>query len=49
VTVLDLLPGPDPHPALVAAVRPSARDVLMAVAVLGWLPEERLGPVPVTP
>lgn len=43
--ITDLLPGPDPHPDLVAATRPAARDVLMAVSLLGWLPDDRLFPV----
>jgi len=42
---LDLLPLPDPHPDLVAAMRPSPRDLLMAVSVLGWMPEGRTFPV----
>ena len=40
----DLIPGPQPHPELVAATVPTARDVLMAAAVLGWLPETRWEP-----
>ena len=36
---------PEPHPELVAATVPTNRDMLMAVAVLGWLPEGRWEPV----
>lgn len=35
----DLLPGPQPHPDLVAATVPTSRDMLMAASVLGWLPD----------
>ena len=38
-------PDITPHPSLVAAMTPSPRDFLMAVSVLGWLPDERLFPV----
>ena len=49
LAVLDLLDEQaiTPHPALVAAKRPSLRDFLMAASVLGWLPDERLFPVAV--
>ena len=49
LAVLDLMdePGITPHPALVAAKRPSPCDFLMAASVLGWLPDERLFPVAV--
>lgn len=40
----DLIAGPQPHPDLVAATVPTTRDMLMAVAVLGWLPETRWEP-----
>ena len=36
-----------PHPELVAAKRPSPREVAQAASVLGWLPDERLFPVAV--
>jgi hypothetical protein len=45
VLLSDLIGGPDPHPDLVAATVPTNRDVLMAVAVLGWLPDARWEPV----
>ena len=47
LAVLDLLDEQaiTPHPALVAAKKPSPRDFLTAASVLGWLPEERLFPV----
>ena len=38
---------PEPHPDLVAATVPTNRDMLLAVSVLGWLPEGRWEP-PVT-
>lgn len=41
----DLLAGPQPHPDLVAATVPTHRDMMMAVAVLGWLPDSRWEPV----
>lgn len=34
-----------PHPALVAAQRPSPREVAEMAALLGWLPDEHLFPV----
>ena len=40
----DLIGAPQPHPDLVAATVPTNRDVLMAAAVLGWLPEDRWEP-----
>jgi len=30
---------PDPHPEWVAAIRPTAAQVMQAAAVLGWYPE----------
>lgn len=41
----DLIPGPQPHPELVAATVPTNRDMMMAAAVLGWLPDARWEPV----
>ena len=41
----DLIPGPQPPPALVAVTVPTSRDMAMAIAVLGWLPEARWEPV----
>lgn len=39
--LLDLLePPPEPHPALVAVMRPTARQVAEAASVMGWLPED---------
>ena len=34
----DLYPEPEPHPALVAAIRPTPRQVTEAARELGWLP-----------
>ena len=51
ITILDLgddeEPDITPHPDLVAAQRPSPRDFLTAVSLLGWLPEEPSFPVAV--
>ena len=46
VSVLDLLSLIEPHPELVAAMRPSPREVTEAAGLLGWLPEpeDRLRP-----
>ena len=46
VQVLDLLPLIEPHPELVAAMRPSPRQVTESAALMGWLPddEDRLRP-----
>ena len=48
IAILDLgddeEPDLTPHPALVAAAKPTARDFLTAVSLLGWLPEEPLIP-----
>ena len=47
IAILDLgdEPEPEPHPDLVAAKRPSPREVAEAAALLGWLPSEpRLNP-----
>lgn len=41
----DLIPGPQPHPELVAATVPTTRDMMMAAAVLAWLPDTRWEPV----
>lgn len=41
----DLISGPQPHPELVAATVPTAKDMLMAAVVLGWLPDTRWEPV----
>lgn len=41
----DLIPGPQPHPDLVAVTVPTSRDMLMAASVLGWLPDPRWEPV----
>lgn len=45
VLLSDLIPGPQPHPELVAATAPTSRDMMMAVSVLGWLPDPRWEPV----
>ena len=47
LAVLDLMgePAITPHPALVAAKKPSPREVAEMAALLGWLPDERLFPV----
>jgi hypothetical protein len=47
--LLDLWDEPAlaPLPALVAASRPSPREVAQAASVLGWLSDERLFPVAV--
>lgn len=37
--------GPDPHPEFAAATVPTNEQVLMAVSVLGWLPETRWEPI----
>lgn len=37
--LLALIPAPEPHPALVAAMRPSPADVCAAAAQLGWFPD----------
>jgi hypothetical protein len=42
----DLLPLIEPHPELVAVMRPGPREVTEAAAVAGWLPdfEDRFRP-----
>lgn len=36
--LLDLIePQPEPHPALLAVMRPTARQVAEAASVMGWL------------
>jgi hypothetical protein len=45
VLLSDLIPGPQLHPELVAVTVPTSRDMMMAAAVLGWLPDTRWEPV----